>query len=298
MSGLLGIHHISAFTKSKEENHFFYTKVLGLVKNTVNQEHTHIRHLFYGDYTGSPGTLLTFFELPRAGQSYLENNYFSTVSLLVPKGALPYWKDRLESYEVQSTLDDEGLIFTDPDHMPLRFVEAGGEETADYPTNHSSVPVEKQLIRISGIDIAVENTEKESRFLTEWLKMKESGTALTFTNEMETFFIRLAHSNSDKQTRFDKGAIDHLALSYESLNELETKKNEAEQLGYTVEKLVNRGYFSSLYVKDPFGQRFELATLAPGFTIDEPLDELGNTLALPDFLEPQRKTIEQTLEDN
>lgn len=302
MNQVLGIHHISAFTKSAEENHFFYTEVLGLrfVKNTVNQENTAMRHLFYGDYKGSPGTLLTFFELPRSGRSYLENNYFSTVSLSIPTGSLPYWKERLEEHEVHSIqIDTERrtLSFEDPDDLSLRLIESTKEILPNHATKHSAVPLSKQIVAIESIDIAVENIKKESDFLVDWLQLRETETAGKFTDNQESFTIQLEQTSSKDETRFGRGAVDHVALSYENFDALIEKKKQAEQLGFTVEKIVNRGYFSSLYVEDPFGQRFELATLKPGFTLDESLEELGNNLALPDFLEPERKEIENKLEE-
>lgn len=97
-----GIHHVSALTKSFSENHHFYSDILGLrlVKNTVNQDNIHMRHLFYGDYTGSPGTLLTFFEVPRIGSSYNERAFFGNVTLGIPKDTSPYWEKRLNDFAI------------------------------------------------------------------------------------------------------------------------------------------------------------------------------------------------------
>lgn len=274
---ITGFHHISAFTKSKEQNVHFYTQVLGmrLVKQTLHQENWEIPHLFYGDYSGAPGTLLTFFVYPKIGRSYLNNHYFSSITLSVPFGSLPFWQNRLTDFAIDySTNHQHQLTFSDPDGLELRLAETSDTLSGESSTKHSSVPGKHQISGIHTVEILVENTELEETFYTEWLGLTNFPSLTLDSSER----LEILPSNTDERTRFGKGTIDHIALSVDSPDDLTAFKERAVKLGYTVEKLTDRHYFKSLYVKSPAGLRIELATKSPGFTIDEPLETLGTTI--------------------
>lgn len=275
MVQIKGFHHISAFTKSIEENLYFYSQILGLrlVKQTVHQENFQTPHLFYGDYTGTPGTLLTFFVYPKIGRSYLEDHYFGTVSLSIPKGSLSFWKNRLKNYSIEYKNREEQSILqlTDPDGLSLQLEESNQSLQTMSDTTHSTIDAAYQIIRISKIVLYTNQLEKEKQFLKDWLALSDS----LIINEEKDEKILLKETNTTKSTRFGKGSIDHIALSVESLDDLEAFKFRAETLGYQVEKLIDRHYFTSLYVKSPSGLRIELATITPGFTLDEKLETLG-----------------------
>ena len=231
-----GFHHLTAITKDAEKNKTFYTDILGLrlVKQTVNQDNLIDLHLFYGDYKGTPGTILTFFELPRGGQRREEDSYIHEVLLKIPQGSLPFWKKRLTAGAVRLIENDEAsCTFLDPDDMKISLIEVPGMIAPDQTMRHSDVPAEYQIIGIQGIHYTV--------------------------------------------------------------SDLDQILEKAKENNITVEKIIDRGYFQSLYLREPSGLRIEIATDQPGFTLDEPLEKLGETFALPDFLEPKRKTIESTI---
>lgn len=296
---ITGIHHISAFTKSAQINHHYYTDVLGLrfVKNTVNQQKTSIRHLFYGDYKATPGTQLTFFELKKAGQTYLRDNYFSTVTMNVPKDSLAFWKKRLENnhFHVQSSFDEDKLLFADPDGLLLALKEADDILPLERRTHHSSVPQDKQILRLSGIELFVKNPEATITFLTTFLGLQKSGNQVT--DPLGRFETTVKQSTSAYKTRLGRGGIDHIAYTVDSIESLEALHQKALEMDVPIEMYVNRDYFKSLYVLEPNGLRIEIATKGPGFTIDESLEELGTSLALPSFLENKRAEIEAQLEE-
>ena len=296
-----GLHHVSAFTKSARENHFFYTTILGLrfVKNTVNQENTAIRHLFYGDYQGNPGTLLTFFELKTVGSAYNENNYFSTVTLKIPKGTLRYWETRLSRFSIQTTLDQETqrLSFKDPDKFDLSLIEVDDVILPKNATNHSDVSVAHQIIGIYGILLKVERPDATFSFLTEALGLPSITKTHQVQDTQQGVFTTVEVSHSTALSRMGRGTIDHIAYTVHSAEELEELYQKAITLHLPIEQYVERGYFKSLYVKEPNGLRIEIATETPGFTLDESIEELGTTLALPAFLETKRAAIEAQLED-
>ncbi|SDQ17274.1 VOC family protein [Carnobacterium viridans] len=296
-----GIHHISAFTKSARENHFFYTSVLGLrfVKNTVNQENTAVRHLFYGDYQGNPGTLLTFFELKNVGSAYPENNYFSTVALKIPKGMLTYWESRLARYSIETTLDQNEpiLFFKDPDSFELSLIEVDDVILPENATKHSDVPPANQIIGIFESFLKVERPEETLSFLFDYLGLSLSNQRQRVQLDHQDVFTSVTSSRKTNLSRMGRGSIDHIAYTVHSSKELEEMYQKAVRMEIPIDQYVERGYFKSLYVKEPNGLRIELATETPGFILDEPFDTLGTTLALPAFLENKRAEIEAQLED-
>lgn len=296
-----GIHHISTFTKSARENHFFYTSVLGLrfVKNTVNQENTAVRHLFYGDYQGNPGTLLTFFELKNVGSAYPENNYFSTVALKIPKGMLTYWESRLARYSIETTLDQNEpiLFFKDPDSFELSLIEVDDVILPENATKHSDVPPANQIIGIFESFLKVERPEETLSFLFDYLGLSLSNQRHRVQIDQQEEFTSVAPSGKTDLSRMGRGSIDHIAYTVHSSRELEEMYQKAIRMGLPIDHYVERGYFKSLYVKEPNGLRIELATETPGFLLDETIDTLGTTLALPAFLENKRAAIEAQLED-
>ncbi|MGO2963462.1 MAG: VOC family protein [Carnobacterium maltaromaticum] len=290
------IHHISGFTKSAKESIYFYTEILGLrlVKNTVNQENTKMRHLFFGDYQGTPGTLLTFFEISKLGQRRDFNNYFSTNYLAIPKGSLQFWKERLLEFNVESHQDDEGLEFTDFDDFKLKLIETDEQIQPEKATQHSTVPAHYQIIRIAGTSLVVENPTLTNQFLHTYLGIKSTET-LPLNNRAS--FTIVKKSSELAKSRIGRGSIDHIAYSAATAADLEELYQTALANQFKIEEYVDRGYFKSLYVKEPNGLRIEIATELPGFLIDEDLATLGENLALPAFLETKRTTITKTLEE-
>lgn len=290
------IHHISGFTKSAKESIYFYTEILGLrlVKNTVNQENTKMRHLFFGDYQGTPGTLLTFFEISKLGQRRDFNNYFSTNYLAIPKGSLQFWKERLLQFNVESHQDDEGLEFTDFDDFKLKLIETDEQIRPEKATQHSTVPAHYQIIRIAGTSLVVENPTLTNQFLHTYLGINSTET-LPLNNR--TSFTIVKKSSELAKSRIGRGSIDHIAYSAATAADLEELYQTALANQFKIEEYVDRGYFKSLYVKEPNGLRIEIATELPGFLIDEDLATLGENLALPAFLETKRTTITKTLEE-
>lgn len=296
-----GLHHISAFTKSAKTNHYFYTVVLGLrfVKSTVNQENTSIRHLFYGDYQGNPGTLLTFFELKRAGRSYNETNYFSTITLKIPKGTLSYWKTRLAHFSIENHVDLENqrLFFKDPDQMELSLIEVDDIILTENATKHSDIPQSNQIIGIFEAELTVKRPDETLSFLKTFLGLTPTNQHSQLKDTQQSALTFVGSNRKSSLSRMGRGSIDHIAYTVSSAKELEELYQKAVHHHIVIEQYIERGYFKSLYVKEPNGLRIEIATETPGFNLDEPIEALGNKLALPIFLEDKRAVIEAQLED-
>ncbi|MGY3777847.1 VOC family protein [Isobaculum melis] len=295
---ITGLHHISALTKSATENLNFYTKVLGLrlVKNTVNQSNTKMRHLFYGDYQGTPGTLLTFFEVPNLGHSYLRKSYFETVYLGIPKGSLNWWKQWLEKNEVVITVMEDSLSIQDADGFQMRLVEIDEVLATDHTVIQQKIPRERQIIRILGVAVFVPSPEDTTQTLVDWLGLTViKGNELV--DPLGRSFTAIYDSFGKEPTRAGRGTIDHIAYQVATKDEVDALYEKAKQLDLTIELFVDRGYFKSLYVRDSSGLRIEVASDEPGFLVDESLETLGSKLALPPFLEEQRAEIEKGLQN-
>ncbi|EUJ26694.1 VOC family protein [Listeria cornellensis] len=285
---ITGIHHVSAFTKSAAENRAFYTEVLGLrlVKNTVNQNNTRMRHLFYGDYRGNPGTLLTFFEIKRLGRARREHDFYGTTYLAVPNGALDFWEERLTPHVPEMERTKAGLVFEDADGFRMMLVETDELIAKEDATRHTDIPAGKQVIRVLGIDWHVQNTERLADFMKLFLRMEP---------EPFTHFIP---SVSHAKTRMGRGSIDHVAYRVETKADVAKWHQKAIDAGLEIEEFVDRAYFTSLYFREPNGLMIEIASDTPGFAIDERVEMLGETLALPPFLEDKRVDIESNLKEN
>jgi catechol 2,3-dioxygenase-like lactoylglutathione lyase family enzyme len=294
---ITGFHHLTAITKDAEKNKTFYSDILGLrlVKQTVNQDNLTDPHLFYGDYQGTPGTILTFFELPRVGQRHEEDSFIHEVLLKIPQGSLPFWKSRLTDRAIRLIENEEvACTFLDPDNMKISLIEVPEMIAPAQATRHSDVPAGCQIIGIKGIHYSVSDLEKTETFFRDVLGMMLSNHIAhpPAAPEEES---RLIQSASQKPTRLGKGAIDHIAYSVPERKDLDQILERAKANNITVEKIIDRGYFQSLYLREPSGLRIEIATEQPGFTLDETLEKLGETFALPEFLEPKRKAIETTI---
>ena len=294
---ITGFHHLTAITKDAKKNNFFYTELLGLrlVKQTVNQDNLTDPHLFYGDYHGTPGTILTFFELPRVGQRHEEDSFIHEVILKIPRGSLPFWNKRLTERAIPFVENDEaGSTFLDPDGMKISLIEVSEVISPDQATRHSEVPAEHQIIGIQGIHYTVSNLEKTEDFFRDVLGMKLQDHVVHPLSSRDEE-SRLIQSVSLKPSRLGKGAIDHIAYSVPERKDLDSILDKAKEKEITVEKIIDRGYFQSLYLREPSGLRIEIATEQPGFTLDETLENLGEAFALPDFLEPKRNAIESNI---
>ncbi|CZQ81307.1 glyoxalase/bleomycin resistance protein/dihydroxybiphenyl dioxygenase [Trichococcus palustris] len=294
---ITGFHHLSAITKDADRNMQFYTQVLGLrlVKNTVNQENLKDPHLFYGDYQGNPGTVLTFFEIPKVGNRHDEDSYFHTVYLNIPKGSLPFWKGHLSLNQISFNEGSESeLLFADPDGMDIGLIEVDDIIAAENATRHTAIPRDRQIIGIHGIHYTVRALEQTLAFFTQVLGMRSEDNVVYPQNSREDVNW-LAQSTSTESSRLGKGAIDHIAYSVPDASDFEALLANAKEKSILIEKVIDRGYFSSIYLREPSGLRIEVATEKPGFTLDETLEHLGESFALPDFLEPKREEIEENI---
>ncbi|MGH1832497.1 VOC family protein [Enterococcus gilvus] len=291
---MAAFHHISLLTKDSRENVRFYTDVLGMrfVKNTVNQENHRMLHYYYGDYQGSPGSVVTFFVVPQLGHRYENQQFISTIGLKLPKNSLAYWQERLEHYSVDYTVSEGQLRFLDPDQVEILLTET---ELPPLTSEHqvtTDIPAEKQLLGLHSTQLHVRDPQATSAFFETFLSWTTVDQRIQLN---ATDFLEILPTDSDKTSHMGRGSADHIAFAIADDAALYDLQQRAKKQGWMIEKLVSRGYFKSLYIREPGGNRLEFATLGPGFTIDEPLEQLGEHFALPPFLADQRAEIEANI---
>ena len=302
---ITGHHHISIYTKNAQENKSFYTDVLGLrlVEKSVNQDNPGMYHLFYGDETGTPGTLVTFFEIPTIGKNRPGTDAVNQISLLVPdQEALDYFQDRLEKENIPvyktHYLNQNAVSFQDPDGLSILLI-----SNADYHTPaawrkspYSNVPENYQIMGLGPVEITVRDQAPTVTFLQDILgyHLRDSEETI-FTLDNDSLYSDLVIiENQNETARPGRGYVHHIALNTPSDDDLnEVRRRINHEFGEHL-KVIDRYFFKSLYFRHN-KIMFEFATELPGFTVDTPVQDLGKALNLPDFLEHKRVEIESRL---
>ncbi|MFD1177112.1 ring-cleaving dioxygenase [Paenibacillus puldeungensis] len=312
-----GIHHVSALTASAARNFDFYTKVMGLrlIKKTVNQDDVSVYHLFYGDEKGNPGTELTFFEIPMAGRNRDGNNSISALSLRVPSDrALEYWRERLDEFKVEreEIIERAGratLAFRDFEGQRLILVsdEHNAGVAGGHPWAKSPVPAEYAILGLGPVSLTVPAADATIALLTDIMGFRRKGQYASSVEGQPDIVVyetgeggtgaevHVEERTDLSRERLGRGGVHHVAFRVENEEELRAWINKVKEAGFSNSGFVDRFYFRSLYFREPNGILFEVATDGPGFDTDEDLEHLGESLALPPFLEPKRQQIEANL---
>jgi glyoxalase family protein len=304
---LEGIHHITAITADAQVNVDFYVGVLGLrlVKKSVNQDDTSVYHLFYADETGDPGSDITFFEYPgvprgRPGAGMIHR----VVWRLGDRKALDFWADRLAAHDRKVTRFADSVVFDDPEGLTheLRAVECSDEPlTAEHP----EIPAELALQGFHATRAYTGEPERSRALLEDTLGFTEAaageaegpGRAATVARELRGdrrggFY--LYDPPPPERGLQGAGSVHHIAWATQP-DELAAWRERVLAAGARATPIIDRHYFRSVYFREPSGVLFELATIGPGFTVDEPLERLGDKLSLTPQYEHLREQIEPTL---
>jgi glyoxalase family protein len=307
---LTGIHHLTAVTADAPGNHAFYTQALGLrlVKKTVNQDDVSAYHLFYADGRATPGTDITFFDWPVMRERRGTHSITRTGLRVNGEKALAWWKDRLASLGIahEPTAERDGrlvLDFEDFEGQRLSLVDDGGQGEA-HPWERSPVPAEYQIRGLGPITISVPKLERTARVLTEAMDMRAAreyriGDTPAHVFEMgeggPAAELHVAVEPNLGMAQQGAGGVHHVAFRTPNEQTYQECWERLQSLRAPSSGPVDRYYFRSLYFREPNGILFEIATDGPGFATDEPMERLGESLALPPFLEPRRAEIEAGL---
>lgn len=305
-----GIHHLTAITANAPRNYRFYTDVLGmrLVKKTVNQDDVSAYHLFYADGKGSPGTDLTFFNWPAVPEQRGTHSIVRTGLRIAGRVAFEWWQNRFKERGVShdKVFERDGrmtLDFEDPEGQRFSLIDDAGTGSA-HPWDKSPVPAEHQIRGLGPITISIPKLDRTDRVLQDVLRMRavrqyETGAAATVhVYEMGSggpaAELHVALEPEPPFARQGAGGVHHLALRT-TAQDYEAWVDRLAEARIPSSGPVDRFYFRSLYFREPNGILFEIATDEPGFTADEPLETLGESLSLPPFLEHRRGEIESRL---
>ena len=308
---LTGIHHLTAVSADAPGNVKFYTQTLGmrLVKKTVNQDDVSAYHLFYADGEARPGTDLTFFDWDVPREQRGAHSIVRT-GLRVNGASLPWWKERLTAAGVRhreiATIDGRATLeFEDPEGQRLALVDDGGKGDAK-PWDRSPVPAEHQIRWLGPITLSVPELRSTDVVLTSVMglrKVRDYPHPET-KDPVHVYEMGSGGAGAELHVAVQRGlpvavqgagAVHHVAFRTPDDKEYDAWAQRLQSMGIPNSGKVDRFYFRSLYFREPNGILFEIATDGPGFATDEPLDKLGEKLALPPFLEPRRQQIEAGL---
>jgi glyoxalase family protein len=303
MKPLEGIHHITAITADAQQNVDFYAGVLGLrlVKKSINQDDTSVYHLFYGDEQGDPGADITFFEYPgvprgRPGAGMIHRIVWRVSS----QEALNFWAERLEHRGHDSVRLEDSLTFDDPEGLTheLRPVEV---PDAPLVAEHPEIPAELALQGFHAVRAYAADPGRSAQLLEQTLGfgapvlLGAGGTIVSreLRGERRGGFYLLEPPPAERPSQ-GAGSVHHVAwASYPEDQEAWEKR--VVEAGARATPIIDRFYFRSIYFREPSGVLFEIATMGPGFTVDEPLDDLGHKLSLTPQYEHLRDQIEPRL---
>lgn len=313
---LEGIHHVSALTANADANHDFFTRILGmrLVKKSVNQDNPSSYHLFYADAVGTPGTDMTYFDIPMAGRTHPGVSSISNTAFRVKsEGALDYWLARFDEFEVphgkiEQRFNRPTLTFQDFEGSRLMLVvDDGSGIEHGIPWTKAGIPEEFAIVGLGHVRLTVRKSDKTAAVLTDIMGFEQIGHYPSTVDGQKDILvfstgkggpageIHLEERSDLPPERPGRGSVHHVAFRVKTYEDYSKWNEYLRSNGFMTSGEVDRYYFKAIYFREPNGILFELSTDEPGFATDEPMDALGQTLALPPFLEPKRAQIEASL---
>ena len=299
------LHHVTAIASDPARNVAFYEGLLGLrlIKQTVNFDDPSVHHLYYGDFPGSPGTIMTFFPYAGAKPGRHGIGQAEETAFAVPPGSLGFWRERLSAhgiaFEDATRFGQVQLAFKDHDGLRLEIVEtedaAGTEGRAA-----DGVPAEHAIRGFAGVTLWLKDVAGTAAVLTEVLGYQQAATEENHTRFVHPGpglgrVVDLRAAGGFWAGAMGAGVVHHVAFRAASDAAQEESSRVLRTMGLGVTPQQDRNYFRSTYFREPGGVLFEVATDDPGFAIDESVGQLGEKLMLPARYEPHRAQIEASL---
>ncbi|MEO7599565.1 MAG: ring-cleaving dioxygenase [Opitutus sp.] len=299
-----GLHHLTAIATDAQHNIDFYTGLLGLrlVKKTVNFDDPSAYHLYYGDESGAPGSIITFFYWSGAPRGRIGAGQTTAITLSAPVDSLTYWNDRLQRHAVtadrRTRFGEDVLTFQDPDGIPVEIVAV--ETDARVGWTGGGIPKDHALRGMHTAELTMRDAGPTEDLLTGsmgYQLVRREGARARFEAAPGGSGRYVDVIGDAKAPRGNGGAgtIHHIAYRVaDDAAQLEMQALLAHA-GFAVSEVRDRDYFRSIYYRERGGILFEIATDVPGFAVDEPVESLGTALKLPKQIEPMRSRIEQRL---
>jgi glyoxalase family protein len=293
---LEGLHHITMITGDAQANVAFYADVLGLrlVKKTVNFDDPSAYHLYFGDETGAPGSILTWFEFAGAAPGRAGLGMIHTLQLGVPStAALDFWAQRLAAHGASARRDASSLHVADPDGLALQLVVAD-DGNPPLRAEHPDVPAEHAITGLEGARAYAMFAPVQEGVLTDVLGFEHLGGGEYRLDGEQRHFHWAYDPAPELAPRPGVGTVHHIAWASQDDDHLKWQEKIRAADGYVTD-VRDRDYFDAIYFREPRGVLFEIATLSPGFANDEDPERLGEALRLPKQHEHLRAQLEQSL---
>lgn len=303
---ILGLHHITAIANNAKTNHDFYTRVLGLrlVKKTVNFDDPGTYHFYYGNETGEPGTILTFFPWEGIGAGKTGTGMATNIGYAVPAGSLDFWQDRFKTMGVHygtmsESFGEKYLPFRDPDGLTLSLI-VPAQPDQRKPWETAEVKSDNATRGFHSVVLTLRNIAATASILTDifgYRLLKQEGNLYRFETDAvaNASIIDLLEMPQGVPGISAAGTNHHIAFRVKDEAVQMAFREQIEGAGLNITPKINRDYFYSLYFREPGGVLFEIATDNPGFAVDETVETLGSSLRLPKQYEPARQKIETVL---
>ena len=303
---ILGLHHVTATVNQAQPDLDFYRGALGLrlVKKTVNFDNPNVYHFYYGDERGMPGTIWTTF--PYGGWGVTPGRHgagqITTTSFSVPAGSLSSWALRLRDNGVSFQEDSDGggnaIVASDPSGLQVRLIEARNDSRT--PWTGSGLSADMAIRGLHSVTLTVTDPGPSVSFARDLLGFEVIDEAqgllrMAVNGDLPGHALELRYGADAPPARNGLGTVHHVALAIADEDEQRQLRQELIARGISVTDVLDRQYFRSIYFREPGGVLYEAATVAPGFTVDEPLAALGQALKLPPWEERNRATIESNL---
>ena len=298
-----GIHHVTALADNPQKNLDFYAGVLGLrlVKKTVNFDAPEVYHLYYGNETGTPGTIMTFFLYQGIQPGRNGKGMLNVTSFSAPVSSIEFWEKRLGHFGVEISspkerFQSEAVIsFQDPDGLRLELAFNEKDERPGY--SNGLIPLEHSIQGFYGVEIWEDGAERTAELLTRQMDHRlisqEENRFRFAANDSPGNYIDIIHTPDSLRGLGGGGTVHHIAFATpDERTQLDARTRISD---YNPTPVIDRQYFKSVYFREPGGVLFEIATVPPGFGIDESTKELGSALKLPPQYERYRDQIEQVL---
>jgi glyoxalase family protein len=310
--GVGGIHHVTAIASDPQRNLDFYAGVLGLrlVKRTVNFDDPGTYHFYFGDETGSPGSLLTFFPWPGAHRGRPGPGQVAVCSFAILPASIGFWIERLVRYAVPyegpeirqiGTEEPERVIsFKDPDGMLLELVGTDAARDRQAWIQAHGIPAANAIHGFHSVTLWVEHGERSVQILLDTLGFRRTAEAgstvrLSTGDGGPGTIVQVRTTGAFVPGVSGAGTVHHVAWRVPDDEAQLALRARVTSAGLDPTPVIDRSYFHSVYFREPAGVLYELATNSPGFTIDEPLGRLGERLMLPPQYETHRTGIEAVL---
>ena len=301
-----GIHHVTSITGDVQKCVDFYVSVLGLrfVKKSINQDVPDTYHIYFGDYTGSPGTAMTFFGWPSWPKRRAGSGQVTTVSFAVPPDSLEFWNSRLSKLGVKSSrtsrFGTDALVIADPDGIQVELV---GETSPTFrwvPWPESPVDRDHAIRGFHSVTMTVAEGAATVDLLVKTMGFRKTGqegrrTRFETGQGGQHSILDLVESPEGPEGEESVGTVHHVAWRAADAAHQGEWREVLIKAGRNVTPVIERYYFKSIYFREPGGVLFEIATDGPGFTVDEPLETLGSSLSLPPWFDVRRETLDETL---